>query len=156
MSRSPLAAAAFLASLAALQAAAQPAPADAKAFVEAAEERLLKLSVESSHADWVNQTYVMDDTDILSAAASERVISATVELAKQATRFSGAKLTDDVARKLIVFDRPSLPEWLNWLCVRGLTLGDGIVDVQITRGRRLSASIEVLRRDGDVEVLVRN
>src|SRR5437868_6147751 len=83
-----------LASLvAAAQPAAPPTAAEAKAFVDAAEARLLKTSVESSRADWVNQTFITDDTDILSA---------TVELAKQATRFSGMKLPDDVARKLML------------------------------------------------------
>jgi peptidyl-dipeptidase A len=74
--------------------------AEAKAFVESAEARLLKLSVEQSRADWVYQTYVNEDSQVLSSVANERVIAATVELAKQATRFSGLKLADDVARKL--------------------------------------------------------
>jgi peptidyl-dipeptidase A len=92
-------------------AAAPPTPptaAEAKAFAEAAEARLLKTSVEASRADWVNQTFLTDDTEILSAIANERNIAATVELAKQATRFSGVKLPDDVARKLMLL-RLSLP-----------------------------------------------
>src|SRR5437762_2408646 len=89
-------------------AAPPPTAEDAKAFVEAAEARLLKTSVLSSHADWVNQTFITDDTDILSAAESERNIAATVELAKEATRFDGLKLPEDVARKLKLL-RLSLP-----------------------------------------------
>jgi peptidyl-dipeptidase A len=89
-------------------AAPPPTAAEAKAFVEAAEARLLRTSVESSRADWVNQTYITDDSDILSAAESERNIAATVELAKDATRFDGVALPEDVARKLLLL-RLSLP-----------------------------------------------
>ncbi len=79
----------------------QPATvAQAKAFIEAAEAKLLDLSVEASRADWVKSTYITDDTELLAAKAQERFIAATVELAKQSTRFNGLKLPEDVARKM--------------------------------------------------------
>jgi peptidyl-dipeptidase A len=74
--------------------------AEARAFVEKAEARLNDLAVESSRADWVKATYITDDTEALSALASQRLLSAVTELAKAATRFDGVKVPEDVRRKL--------------------------------------------------------
>ena len=41
----------------------KPTVAEAKAFLDAAESKLLRLSVESSHSDWVKNTYITDDTE---------------------------------------------------------------------------------------------
>ena len=53
----------------------KPTVAEAKAFLEAAESKLLVLSVESSRADWVKNTYITDDTETLAAKADERAIA---------------------------------------------------------------------------------
>src|SRR5581483_8388526 len=73
---------------------------DARTFLERAEARLLKLSVEAGRADWVRSTYITDDTEILAAQANERAITATVELAKQAARFDGLPMPADMTRKM--------------------------------------------------------
>src|SRR5438876_945903 len=78
----------------------KPTVAEAKAFLEATESKLLVLSVESSRADWVKNTYITDDTETLAAKADERAIAATVDLVKQSKRFDGLQLPDDLARKL--------------------------------------------------------
>jgi peptidyl-dipeptidase A len=78
----------------------QKQPEEAKKFLEDAEAKLLKLNVEASRADWVKDTYITEDTEILAAKADERAINATVELAKQATRFDHLKLPEDLARKM--------------------------------------------------------
>ncbi len=78
----------------------RPTAVEARTFIEQAEAKLLNLSVESSRARWVNATYIIDDTEIVAAKANERLIAATVELAKQATRFDGLELPADVARRL--------------------------------------------------------
>src|SRR5438067_13941242 len=85
--------------LTAMGADKKPTVADAKAFLEAAESKLLVLSVESSRADWVNKTYITDDTETLAAKADERAIAATVDLVKQSKRFDGLTLPKDLARK---------------------------------------------------------
>src|SRR5688572_33088498 len=77
-----------------------PTVAEAKAFVEEAEARLLELFEEAGRAGWVQATYITDDTEILAAKANERAIAAGVEYAKKATRFDKLKLPEDVARKL--------------------------------------------------------
>jgi len=79
---------------------APPTADEARKFVEDAEARLLDLDVRTARADWVHNTHITDDTEILSAQANERLVAAKVELAKAATRFDGVKLPEDVARKL--------------------------------------------------------
>src|SRR6185436_11447472 len=58
---------------------------EARAFAAAAEERLGELTMKASRAQWVQSTFITDDTE---------------ELAAQATRFDGLALPEDVARKL--------------------------------------------------------
>jgi peptidyl-dipeptidase A len=74
--------------------------ADAKAFLADAEAKLLALWIEQGRAQWVQANFITDDTETLAALANERAISATVELAHQATRFDGVALPTDLARKL--------------------------------------------------------
>jgi peptidyl-dipeptidase A len=75
-------------------------PAEAAAFVDSAEARLLVLSVNAGRASWVQSNFITDDTEILAAQAQERLTAATVELAKSAARFDGLEVPYDVRRKL--------------------------------------------------------
>ena len=77
-----------------------PTVAEAQAFIDRAEARLLEMNVESSRADWVKSTYITDDTEALAAKADERAINAQVELAKESTRFDGLSLPAELARKM--------------------------------------------------------
>jgi peptidyl-dipeptidase A len=77
-----------------------PTVAEAKAFIDGAEAKLMELAIEASRAGWVHSTYITDDTEILAAKANERAINAGVEYAKQAVRFDKLKLPDEVARKM--------------------------------------------------------
>ena len=77
-----------------------PTVADAKEFLDAAEAKLLALSVDSNRADWVKDNFITDDTEVLAAQADEKVINATVDLVKQSKRFDGLKLPEDLARKM--------------------------------------------------------
>jgi len=72
----------------------------AKTFLESGESKLQTLGVEANHADWVKNTYIIDDSEIVSAKASERVINAAVDLVKQSKRFDGLQLPEDQARKM--------------------------------------------------------
>jgi peptidyl-dipeptidase A len=78
----------------------QPTVEEARKFVDEASARLLDLSVEASRAEWVKSTYITDDTEILAAHADQKVLDASVQYAKGATRFDGLNLPPDVSRQL--------------------------------------------------------
>ena len=82
------------------RAGAAPTAAEATAFLAEAETRLLALANEASRAGWVQSTYITDDTEVLSALANERIIAASVDYAKKATRFDKVSLPPDLARKM--------------------------------------------------------
>jgi peptidyl-dipeptidase A len=75
-------------------------PEEARKFIDDAEQKLLALNIESGRADWIKSTYITDDTEAVSAKIDERAIAATVDYAKQATRFDGLKLDPVTDRKL--------------------------------------------------------
>ena len=76
-----------------------PTPEGARKFIESAENRLLDLWIKSQRAAWVHQTFITDDTEILSAQADQTVKATTAELATQARRFEMLNLPADTARK---------------------------------------------------------
>jgi len=110
-----LAAAAALAAPPA-RAADVPTVEEARQFLAEAEARLLDLWVQRDRAQWVQSTYITDDTELLAARANEAVIAAAVELANAATRFDGLEMPADMARKMlllkiaITLPAPSDPE----------------------------------------------
>ena len=76
-----------------------PTLAEAKAFLDRAQSKLLELSVQDQRADWVRSTFITYDTEILAAKADEDLIAATMQLAKESTRFSRLKMPEDMARQ---------------------------------------------------------
>jgi len=90
--------------------------ADAEAFVAKAEKELADFSVISGRAEWINATYITDDTDALSAEFGARRTQMSVRYAKGAAKFDAVKgLSFDVRRKLdflkqgIVLPAPEKP-----------------------------------------------
>jgi peptidyl-dipeptidase A len=79
---------------------APPTLAEARAFVDGAEKRLLDLWVKASRAAWVQQNFITQDTERMAADADQEVNAATTELAAEATRFDKLRLPADIARKL--------------------------------------------------------
>jgi len=69
------------------------------AFLAAAERRLLELTVESQKADWVYDTYINPDSELLAAKAYSRLIGVTVDLAKQSMAFGTTALPPAEERK---------------------------------------------------------
>ena len=113
-----------LAGGAAVAAPAKPAPAkgptptvaEADAFVAKAEKELYDFSIEASRVSWVNNTYITDDTDALSAKYGTIGTEMSVRFAKEAARFQNvAGLSPDTKRKLdilrggIVLPAPTTP-----------------------------------------------
>jgi len=79
-----------------------PTLAEARAFIDRAQAKLLELSVQDQRADWVKSNFITYDTEILAAKADEDQIAATMELAKESTRFSHLKMPEDMARQFLL------------------------------------------------------
>ena len=78
----------------------KPSAEDARKFLDDAEVKLNDLGVEAGRASWVQENFITDDTEALSAAASQRAGDEAVRIAKQAKQFEGVPLPADQARKL--------------------------------------------------------
>ncbi len=86
---------------AAAQASPAPTAQAADEFVARAEKELAEFSVLQSRAEWVNATYITDDTDALSAHFGALGTEMRVRLATEAARFASAPgLSPDTKRKL--------------------------------------------------------
>ncbi len=79
--------------------AKSPTLAEARAFLDRAQSKLLELTVQDQRADWVKSTFITYDSEILAAKADEDQIAATMQLAKESTRFSHLKMPEDMARQ---------------------------------------------------------
>lgn len=77
-------------------------PDEARQFIEKAESRLLDLMINAQRTEWVHETFITDDTEVVAAQADEALKAATAELAAQSRRFDGVQLPGDVARKLML------------------------------------------------------
>src|SRR5271163_727692 len=79
-----------------------PTVADAEAFLTKASADLEKLGIMGNHAEWVAETYINGDTEILTAAGNEAIIKRTTELVKEGKRFESLNLPPDLKRKFLL------------------------------------------------------
>lgn len=77
----------------------KPTVEDARAFLENAQEELMKLQIEGARAAWINATYITPDTDQLASKAQEVAIVAAVNFANESRHFDGLDLPEDLARQ---------------------------------------------------------
>jgi peptidyl-dipeptidase A len=84
--------------------ATAPTAAEARKFIEDAEQRLFELGLKASRAAWVQENFITDDTEQISAEASEAANTAAAKYAKEAHRFDGLVLTPDLARKRLLLE----------------------------------------------------
>jgi peptidyl-dipeptidase A len=89
-----------LASSACTETHSAPNEAEARKFVEDANRTMLALSVEGNRANWVAETYITEDTQALSARASQAYIDTIARLAKQSVRFDKVDVPPDIRRQL--------------------------------------------------------
>ena len=93
-----------------------PTAADAKAFLDRANETMLRLSIEGSQAGWVAQNFITDDTEALDARATQEFADAIARLAKESVRFDKVSVSADERRQLdllklsLVMATPSDPK----------------------------------------------
>src|ERR1044071_8685868 len=76
--------------------------AEAQAFMKKAEDQLEALTVRASRASWVQENFITDDTETMSAQANERLTAVVTQLALEARRFEGLKLPPELARKFLL------------------------------------------------------
>jgi len=79
-----------------------PTMEEARAFLDDAEKQVLDLSVKASRASWVQENFITDDTEQISADASQALNGLLTELSTKARRFAGMKLPADLQRKLLL------------------------------------------------------
>ncbi len=82
-----------------------PTDAEAIAFVDSAEAVLYDLGVKAARAAWVQSTYITEDTQTLSAEATEKQLNAAVAFATKAARFDGLDLPYNTRRQLDILKR---------------------------------------------------
>lgn len=93
----------------------RPTPAEARAFVEAAEAEAAAMSEYAGRAAWVRANFITFDTQWLDARASAQQKELFVRLARDAARFDGVAVDPQTARKLkrlklyITIPAPSRP-----------------------------------------------
>jgi peptidyl-dipeptidase A len=85
-----------------------PTPEQAAHFVEKAEVELQQLYTTAERAAWLQATYIVHDSEILAAQTQEKAFSRHTDLAKEAVRFDGLALPDDVQRRLALL-KQSIP-----------------------------------------------
>jgi peptidyl-dipeptidase A len=76
--------------------------AEAQAFMKNAEAQIEDLGVRASRASWVQENFITDDTETMSAQAAEKLTAVVTQLALDARRFQGLKLPPDLARKFLL------------------------------------------------------
>lgn len=80
---------------------AKPTAADADAFIAAAEKDLFDYTVEGSQVNWVNATYITEDTDAMAARINAVGTEKAVKYALEAAKYKDvAGLSPDTKRKL--------------------------------------------------------
>jgi peptidyl-dipeptidase A len=91
-----------LALAASLHAQSAPTLQQAKDFMQQAETRLSELSAKVNRASWVEDNFITDDTQAMSADAQDEATAVTTELVEQAKRFEKLDMPVDLARKFML------------------------------------------------------
>jgi peptidyl-dipeptidase A len=105
-----------------------PTVAEAEAFMKNAEAQLLDLGVRAQRATWVQENFITDDTETMSAQAQEKLTAVSTQLALDARRFDHMTLPPALRRKFMLLklsltapapnndkDRKELTEIATWL-----------------------------------------
>jgi peptidyl-dipeptidase A len=77
-------------------------PEEAKKFMSDVDKDLRRLWVARDRAGWVNQNFITDDTEALSASGEESTAAYVTEAIQRARRFDGVKADPDTARQLLL------------------------------------------------------
>jgi peptidyl-dipeptidase A len=77
-----------------------PTAADAKQFLETVNDTMHRLGVEQNQSGWVQQNFITDDTEALSARVNQRYIDTIARFAKDATKYDKVDVPADQRRQL--------------------------------------------------------
>ena len=137
---------------------ATPTAAQAEAFVAAAQADLAKRSVDSARVQWVNATYLTDDTDALAARDGAESTERSVKYALEAAKYQAAPgLSFDTRRQLdvlrggIVLPAPTRPGAADELATIATKLqssygkGKGTLDGKPISGSDIEAAMGTTR-----------
>jgi peptidyl-dipeptidase A len=83
-------------------AAAAPTAQEAQAFVAQTDRELRALLLQRDRTQWVQMTYINDDTDALSSSGEEAAMEYIGRRIRQARRFEGLALPEETARQLML------------------------------------------------------
>lgn len=149
---------ALAAALIAAPALAAPTPADVDAFLKDAETKLDAMTLDASRIQWVNATYITDDTDALAAKSSAEITDFQVKLALEAAKLQKvAGLTADQKRKLdllrggITLPAPTTPGAADTLATLSTKMtsaygkGKGTLDGKPINGSDIEAAMGTIR-----------
>ncbi|HEX9932772.1 MAG TPA: M2 family metallopeptidase [Allosphingosinicella sp.] len=145
-----------------------PAPAtaaEADAFIARAERELAEFSVLNNRAQWVNSTYITEDTDALAAHFGTIGTELQVRLANEAARFANVQgLSPDTRRKLdilrsgITLPAPTTPEGaaaeLNQIATRLQSQygrGRGTMNGETLTGNEIEARMGTVRNPAHLQ-----
>ena len=81
---------------------AVPTVAEAKKFLDEAEQRYLELTNKAQRAQWVQENFITDDTEEIGAEAGQELNAFIAGASKKAHRFDGLKLPPEMARKKLL------------------------------------------------------
>ncbi|MEO6419024.1 MAG: M2 family metallopeptidase, partial [Polyangiaceae bacterium] len=82
--------------------ASAPTVEDAQKFMTQVDKDLRRLWVARDRAMWVNENFITDDTEALGAAGEEATAEYITRTIKEAQKFAGLKLPDDLARQFLL------------------------------------------------------
>ena len=84
------------------QTAQKPTLAEAEKFIAETEPRLNDLGVKLARAQWIQSTYITDDTEAIAADYNERLITEMTALAQKIKRYDGLEMPPELARKFML------------------------------------------------------
>jgi len=132
--------------------------ADVEAFLKAAEAKLDAMSLEANRVQWVNATYITDDTDALAAKNAAELTEYQVQLALQAAKLQNTPgLSPDQKRKLdllrggITLPAPTTPGAADTLATLSTKMasaygkGKGTLDGKPINGSDIEAAMGTVR-----------
>src|ERR1700753_2153828 len=81
---------------------APPTVAEAKAFLDRANAALLKAATDGSHAEWLAETYINEDSEATTARLNEQGAKLSLDLIEESHRFDKLTLPAEMRRQMML------------------------------------------------------